>query len=346
VCDDGTCCECPDQDCVCCPDGVWCALTQDDCGRAKRKNILMKNAAKKTKFVKKFVDEDDCDGTVCDDGTCCECPGATCVCCPDGVWCAWNENQCGSADKRHAIIKKAKNMKSAVKKTKTLKKFNDDCPPNCPTTAAKFLKNAAKKSKIMKKFVDEDDCDGTVCDDGTCCECPDQDCVCCPDGVWCALTQDDCGRAKRKNILMKNAAKKTKFVKKFVDEDDCDGTVCDDGTCCECPGATCVCCPDGVWCAWNENQCGSADKRHAIIKKAKNMKSSVKKTIDEDDCNGTVCDDGTCCECPDQDCVCCPDGVWCALTQDDCGRTKKGDHIMKNAAKKNKWDNLMKMIVN
>ena len=120
--------------------------------------------------------------------------------------------------------------------------------------------------------------------------------------------------------------------------------MCDDGSCCPCPeGADCVCCPDGINCAYTTDDCPSL----RIMKNAAAKKSKImKKFVDEDDCDGTVCDDGTCCECPDQDCVCCPDGVWCALTQDDCGRTKKGDHIMKNAAKKNKWDNLMKMIVN
>ena len=182
------------------------------------------------------------------------------------------------------------------------------------------------------------DCDGTVCDDGSCCPCPEgADCVCCPDGINCAYTTDDCPSLG----IMKNAA-----VKGSV-EAGCDGTMCG-GRCCPCPDGAeyCgICCPDGTTCVFRAHDCPITTTAAKFLKNAAKKTKIMKKFVDEDECDGTVCDDGTCCECPDQDCVCCPDGVWCAVTLDDCGRAKKRDHIMKKAAKKNKWDNLMKMIV-
>merc|ERR1711872_1160011 len=75
---DGTICPggcCPEVNWQCCPDGLYCAATLDDCPTLVKKNALIKMAAEKK----------DCDGTMCPGGCC---PEVNWQCCPDGLYCA------------------------------------------------------------------------------------------------------------------------------------------------------------------------------------------------------------------------------------------------------------------
>ena len=71
---------CPNHGWLCCPDGMWCASTLDDCPSVAKKIQLKKMAAPKQ----------------CD---CCPCPGGCCPmvgweCCPDNLYCAPTLDDC------------------------------------------------------------------------------------------------------------------------------------------------------------------------------------------------------------------------------------------------------------
>ena len=107
---DGTECPggcCPYQDWFCCPDGIYCADTEDDCDStlAKKKQII-KMASKKQ-----------CDGTECPGGCC---PYQDWFCCPDGIYCADTEDDCDST------LAKKKQMLQLTSNDATLKR-SDDC---------------------------------------------------------------------------------------------------------------------------------------------------------------------------------------------------------------------------
>merc|ERR1711962_1194989 len=61
---DGTMCPggcCPEKNWQCCPDGVYCAETMDDCPKRNLKKMLVGMAANKI---------NGCDGTMCPGGCC------------------------------------------------------------------------------------------------------------------------------------------------------------------------------------------------------------------------------------------------------------------------------------
>merc|ERR1711976_778525 len=91
LCADGTCCPCPPgKSCVCCPDGVNCALTANKCHRS---NIFEKVA----QLSRSQPSVGACLGAVCDDGTCCTSPTGNpgdIVCCPDTINCAPQASDC------------------------------------------------------------------------------------------------------------------------------------------------------------------------------------------------------------------------------------------------------------
>ena len=71
---------CPNVGWECCPDGLWCAPTIDDCPVVTKKTKLTKMAAPKQ-----------CDGTPCPGGCC---PNVGWYCCPDDMYCAATAADC------------------------------------------------------------------------------------------------------------------------------------------------------------------------------------------------------------------------------------------------------------
>ena len=83
---DGGCCFMANW--ICCPDGIFCAATEDDCDDVGGK-------------------ENDCDLIDCGDGTCCDNPQFP-QCCPGGDFCAEDDGDCDGVEKVMTTNKKAK----------------------------------------------------------------------------------------------------------------------------------------------------------------------------------------------------------------------------------------------
>merc|ERR1711973_675399 len=97
---------CPEANWQCCPDGLYCAATLDDCPTLVKKNALIKMAAEKK----------GCDGTMCPGGCCPEanwecCPEVNWQCCPDGLYCAATLDDCPTFVKKNTLIKMAAERK-------------------------------------------------------------------------------------------------------------------------------------------------------------------------------------------------------------------------------------------
>ena len=102
---DGTECPggcCPYQDWFCCPDGIYCADTEDDCDStlAKKKQMLQLTSNDAT-----LERSDDCDLVDCKDGTCCDNPQFP-TCCPEGDFCAAADSPCDALEVVKATNKK------------------------------------------------------------------------------------------------------------------------------------------------------------------------------------------------------------------------------------------------
>merc|ERR1711962_658888 len=92
---DGTMCPggcCPEKNWQCCPDGVYCAETMDDCPKRNLKKMLVGMAANKI---------NDCDGTMCPGGCC---PEKNWQCCPDGVYCAETMDDCPKRNLKKMLV--------------------------------------------------------------------------------------------------------------------------------------------------------------------------------------------------------------------------------------------------
>ena len=174
LCADGTCCPCPPgkvlscrellwhidtyiclgQSCVCCPDGVNCALTANKC---QRSNIF----EKVTQLSRSQPSVGACLGTVCDDGTCCPSPTGKpddIVCCPDTLNCAPQASDCPPMLSWNLMTRKR------------------------PGRVGTWVRRGRRVTTTID------------CGDGTYCDCPPgyPDCVCCPNPAWCARTLSDC----------------------------------------------------------------------------------------------------------------------------------------------------------
>merc|ERR1719420_1543684 len=174
-------------------------------------------------------------------------------------------------------------------------------------------------------MIGQEQCDGTDCGDGWCCNDPDYP-VCCPDydffSNWCAVDVDCCPQSSK--TLPKMAAKK-KLLKsmKMIGQEQCDGTDCGDGWCCNDPDYP-VCCPDydffSNWCAVDADCCPQSSKTLPKMAAKKKLLKSMK-MIGQEQCDGTDCGNGWCCNDDDYS-ICCPicdDGTqWCAGCADDC----------------------------
>ena len=81
---------CPYEGWFCCPDGIYCATTADDClSIAKNLSIIVNKSEKLVKMIAKGPCEDG--ETVCAGGCC---PAGGWICCPDDMFCAENLAEC------------------------------------------------------------------------------------------------------------------------------------------------------------------------------------------------------------------------------------------------------------
>merc|ERR1712112_50702 len=122
-------------------------------------------------------------------------------------------------------------------------------------------KKMNQKAKLVKPTKNVGACEGGAdCGDGWCCYDTDYP-VCCPDTDfytnWCAVDADSCPQSSK--TLPKMAAKK-KLLKsmKMIGDEQCDGTDCGNGWCCNDDDYS-ICCPicdDGTqWCAGCPDDC-------------------------------------------------------------------------------------------
>jgi len=383
-CGDGTCCDFPDASfcCPACDDGtLWCAASADDCCAAKqvhrmaaKKEILQPSkklaANKKILRNQKTVGQPDCTLTDCGDGTCCDFPDASfcCPACDDGtLWCAASADDCCAAKQimimaaKKEILGPSKKLAANKKMLRPSKKLakegcdgtdcgngwccndddydiccdlcddgtqwcatDEDCCPDCAITNIRNM-GAIKKILRTHKTDDCDECDGTDCGNGWCCNNDDYDICCdlCDDGTqWCAGDEDHCPDCAIKNIQNMAADKKILRTPNTVGQPDCTLTDCGDGTCCDFPDASfcCPACDDGtLWCAASADDCCAAKQVHRMAAKKKILRSSKEPRLEQ--CDGTDCGNGWCCNNPSYS-LCCPaceDGTqYCAGDDDDC----------------------------
>jgi len=237
-CGNGYCCNDADFP-VCCPDGIWCGATADDCPSSIRK-FLPKMAADKNARQVKRSSKKQCDGTDCGTGYCCDDPDYP-VCCPDTDyytnWCGATADDCPSSVRKF-LPKMAADKRSSKKQCDGTDCGTGYCcddpdyPVCCPDTdyytnwcgaTADDCPSSIKKLPTMAadKRSSKKDCDGTDCGNGWCCNESDYP-VCCPvadDGTqWCADVDDDCPSSIKK-FLPKMAADKN-------DKEYCGGGYC------------------------------------------------------------------------------------------------------------------------
>merc|ERR1719154_59894 len=116
-CEDGTMCPggcCPEMNWYCCPDGMYCAATANDCPLVDyRQKLIQAAAAKITAPKKALVKSADCeDGTMCPGGCC---PEMNWYCCPDGMYCAATAGDCPFVAIKDKLAKFAAAKKVVVK---------------------------------------------------------------------------------------------------------------------------------------------------------------------------------------------------------------------------------------
>ena len=194
---------CPMAGWECCPDGLYCAPTLEDCPNQIQ--------------LTKMTDPTQCDcGPMCRDGCC---PNCGWECCPGGYYCAPTLGDC---PKKILLTKKA-----APKQ----RDYGDCCYGNCDCYGtccpggccyggydwaccpdsiycAATLDDCpvvTKKTQFTKMAAPKE-CDGTPCPGGCC---PNVGWYCCPDDVYCAATAADCPFAQK--YLNRLAAKIKKY---------------------------------------------------------------------------------------------------------------------------------------
>merc|ERR1719154_806884 len=116
-CEDGTMCPggcCPEINWYCCPDGMYCAATANDCPLVDyRQKLIQAAAAKITAPKKALVKSADCeDGTMCPGGCC---PEMNWYCCPDGMYCAATAGDCPFVAAKEKLMKMAAPKRILVK---------------------------------------------------------------------------------------------------------------------------------------------------------------------------------------------------------------------------------------
>ena len=187
-----------------------------------------------------------------------------------------------------------------------------------------------QKVKLVRPNKNVGACEGGAdCGDGWCCNDADYP-VCCPNNdffpvdFWCAADADSCPQSSK--TLPEMAAKK-KLVKsmKMIGQEQCDGTDCGGGWYCNDPDYP-VCCPDydifSNWSAVDADCCPQSSKILPKMAAKKNLVKSMK-MIGQEQCDGTYCGGGWCCNDPDYP-VCCPEtdffpvDFWCAVDADSC----------------------------
>ena len=132
------------------------------------------------------------------------CPEANWYCCPGGVFCAVDAEDCPSFEaKKTQLVELAKSKSSQCDSDETscpagcCSEANWYCCPDdsyCAATAADCPFETEKTQLLVKlaKKSSQQWCDGpdeTYCPNGFCC--PEDNWLCCPDD-WCAPTLADC----------------------------------------------------------------------------------------------------------------------------------------------------------
>ncbi|XP_040575418.1 progranulin [Lepeophtheirus salmonis] len=104
---------CPIENAFCCPDGIYCAKTEDKCPRRESAQRIVPSTKKGS---------DNCPGgTDCPSGCC---PIADAFCCPDNIYCATSASKC---PKRNLVKKITSLLKNTIKNCPN----GTECPSGC-----------------------------------------------------------------------------------------------------------------------------------------------------------------------------------------------------------------------
>jgi len=279
-----------------------------------------KKMNQKAKLVKPTKNVGACEGGAdCGDGWCCYDADYP-VCCPDTDfytnWCAVDFDSCADlsktlpkmAAKKKLDLKNIRNKEDALKAAVAkIQIQQDDCTEDC---GYEILGTALICGAYYSDEDDWIDCMITY---------TSYDCFDC----LCELLEAEEGYSCSVNDK-KKMNQKAKLVKPTKNVGACEGGAdCGDGWCCYDADYP-VCCPDTDfytnWCAVDADSCPQSSKTLPETAAKKKLLKSMK-MIGDEQCDGTDCGNGWCCNDDDYS-ICCPicdDGTqWCAGCADDC----------------------------